>query len=515
MNLDLRFYWKLILRRMPVMLALIIIGSAFGGVTALKLPPTYTSSAVLLVEGPQIPDNLVESTVQTDAGEQLEVIQKRLMTRSNLIDIANEVKVFNDQPNITPDRIVKQMRDSSKIKRQSGRSRATLMTMTFEASNARKAAAVVNEYVTLVLEVNNENRIERAENTLEFFEQEVQRLSIDLDTKSAEVVQFRNLNNDALPESLDYRLGRQNLLQERTARLDRDRSAATAQREEIIRLFETTGLVRTDQRASLSPDEQRLAALRSELDQLLAVYSDSNPRVSIMRGRIEKLEETVAATTTPQNADAPDPQDARDAMLQVSLSEVDSRLALIAEEYELVTNELTQLEENIRATSANSIALATLQRDYDNLQERYNRAVNNLNQASIGERIEVTSQGQRISIIEGASVPTEPSGPERTKIAAMGIGAGLGAAGAFFILLELLNRTIRRPTELTSRFEIIPIATLPYMESRGQRRVRRMALITATLVVLAGVPAGLWYIDTYFMPLDLLASKIISRLGLT
>ena len=117
-------------------------------------------------------------------------------------------------------------------------------------------------------------------------------------------------------------------------------------------------------------------------------------------------------------------------------------------------------------------------------------------------------------IIESASVPQDPSGPGRSKIAAAGVGAGLGLAGGFFFLLELLNRTIRRPTELRSRFGIVPLASIPYMESRRERTMRRTILITAFVTVLISVPAILYYIDTQYMPLELLANKIINRLGI-
>jgi hypothetical protein len=53
------------------------------------------------------------------------------------------------------------------------------------------------------------------------------------------------------------------------------------------------------------------------------------------------------------------------------------------------------------------------------------------------------------------------------------------------------------------------------MESRRERMFRRGALASALLAVLIGVPAALWYIDTQYMPLDILASKVLGRLGLT
>jgi hypothetical protein len=35
------------------------------------------------------------------------------------------------------------------------------------------------------------------------------------------------------------------------------------------------------------------------------------------------------------------------------------------------------------------------------------------------------------------------------------------------------------------------------------------------MVILIGVPAALWAVDTYFMPLDLLADRILRRIGFT
>ena len=59
MNFDLEFYWGLFLRRLPVMTALFLVCAVSASVTALKLPPTYSTSAQLLVEDAQIPDSMV------------------------------------------------------------------------------------------------------------------------------------------------------------------------------------------------------------------------------------------------------------------------------------------------------------------------------------------------------------------------------------------------------------------------------------------------------------------------
>jgi hypothetical protein len=202
-------------------------------------------------------------------------------------------------------------------------------------------------------------------------------------------------------------------------------------------------------------------------------------------------------------------------MLDVTLADIDQRVAGLQEELDNVVRELDRLETSIQATAANAIALNALERDFQNIQARYNTAVTNLDQARVNERVEVSAQGQRISVLENANVPQEPTGPNRFKLIAMGIAAGGGLAAGFFILLELLNRAIRRPFELQSKFGIIPLAVIPYMESRRERMIRRAALLSAFLAVLIGVPAALWYIDTQYMPLDVLANKVFDRLGLT
>ena len=121
---DLRFYLSLLPRRLPVMAVLFLVSSIASVIIAQRLPPMYSTSATLLVESPQISEDLVRSTVQVTASEQLQVIQQRLLTRSNLLDIAREVTVFPEQNTMTPDKIVEGMREATNISLSVGRDQA-------------------------------------------------------------------------------------------------------------------------------------------------------------------------------------------------------------------------------------------------------------------------------------------------------------------------------------------------------------------------------------------------------
>jgi uncharacterized protein involved in exopolysaccharide biosynthesis len=140
--------------------------------------------------------------------------------------------------------------------------------------------------------------------------------------------------------------------------------------------------------------------------------------------------------------------------------------------------ELQRLEAPSRARRSTRSRCSSLERDYENIRVQYDSAVARLAQASTGERIELTSRGQRITLIEAANVPAEPARPNRKLIAAAGAAAGIGLAVGLFVLLEILNRTVRRPVEISRALGIEPLVTIPYISTRTER-FRRFGLRAA------------------------------------
>jgi len=209
------------------------------------------------------------------------------------------------------------------------------------------------------------------------------------------------------------------------------------------------------------------------------------------------LEAIVASQTEVTSDDGTEqqPVTAASAMFQATMIRIETRMEALNSDIETAENELQTLELAIAASAINGQQLDALEREFENVQTGYNAAVANLNEAQIGERIETTAQGQRISVIENANIPRLPAGPDRPKII---------AAGA----------AVRRPVELLNRFNVTPLSTIPYMESNVRKNFRRMFLVLGSLVALVGVPLVLWYIDTNYLPLDLLVQKALSRLGI-
>jgi uncharacterized protein involved in exopolysaccharide biosynthesis len=519
MSATARFYGSLLLRRLPAMLLLFFACTILGLLFALGLPATYTSQARLLVQGQAISEELATSTVQIAALEEVQLLREQLMTRSNLIEIANDFNVFEDIRSMTPDEVHAAMLMSTRIWSEGGGSRTApapvLLTIGFDARNGQIAADVVNEYTSRILAANVRRRTSQAGETLEFFEQEVARLSNELEARSARITEFQRENANALPEEQDFRLQRQALLQERIAGAERERRALQDSRQRTIQIFQAGA---APAGTALPPDQQLLQDLENELQTLLLTFSESAPQVQNLQRRIAQVQERIARQA---QAGEPFPGNeetsalgVNDPLLTLQLAEIDSRMETLAVLIEESNAELVVLEEAIARTPLNAIQLQRLQRDYDNLQLQFENARIALAQASIGERLELGGRGQRITVLDPPVVASRPTSPNRLVLAAGSAAAGLTLAAALFLILEFLNRTVRRPEDLQGALGITPFVTVPFIESARRRILRRSLRLGTAMVVLFGIPAGLWALHAYVMPLDQLSRQLLESVGL-
>lgn len=514
--MDIKFYLAIFWRRFPYFLVLLSLGTAAGVTVALTLQPIYVAEARLVVESQQIPDELAASTVQTESSEQLQIIQQRIFTRDNLLEIANRFDVYEDTDStsdrLRPDEKIEDL--SQRIRVDVGVDAAAVVTISFDDPSPLRAAAVTNEIVTLILQENIKMRTTVSRQTLEFFTQETEQLEQELSQMRGQILTFQEANLEALPDSLNFRRTQQAAAQERILELDRERIQLRERRDRLVQLFERTGEVGLLGSLARTPEEAELQDLLDEYARTSALLSDDNPRVLILRAQIAALEGIVASQQAVASAGAIDALGTPLTPFEVQLADLEGQINFIDEQKALIVEALEELSSSIAATPGNALTLATLERNFANLRAQYDRAVQNRAVAEVGDTIEALSKGQRITVIEQAIPPASPTRPNRRLIAAMGIGAGLGLGLGLIVLLEFLNTAIRRPVDIIEGLKITPIMTLPYMRTRGQIWRRRLIILFTLVAILVGVPGALWYIDTNIQPLQPIFDEILRRVGI-
>ncbi len=508
MNLDLSFYFAVFLRRIHYFIIVFTLVSAAALAAAFLLPAVYTARATLIVEPPQIPGQLLPPSVQAAALEKLQFAQKNLMRRVNLLDIAQKLKVFKDIDKMTPDQIVQGMADNTRINNSAARGAATIMDIQFDGETGAKAAAVVNEYVTIILSDDAETRKSNAEGSVAFFEAEKKRLDGELSAMSAKLLKFQNENKDALPNTLPYRLGQQQLLQDRLATTERDIATLKDQKARMIALYEATGQL-SGTNVTQTPEARQLDTLRQQLNSSLALLSPTNPKVKQLQAQINQLEKVVQAQQLP-----PDAAGTPMSPLDIQIATMDAQMQALEEQRKQLIEQLAVLKDSIDRTPANQIALDAMTRDFQNIQSQYNATVAKQAAASNNEQVELLSKGERITVVEAASAPDRPTKPDRMKIAAAGVGAGTLLGLGFIILLELLNRSVRRPKDLVNSFGIAPLVTIPYIRTPSEMMKRRSGFVALLLLAVVGIPAAIYAVHVYVAPLDYIFGKVAEKLGL-
>jgi len=473
MDFDLKFYLSLFMRRLPLFLLVWIVVAAIGVAVAFVLPAQYRSTASILVESEQIKG----STVNVSANEQIQIVQQRMMTRENLLDIAEQFDVYRNYPDLSPTDVVENM-------------------------------SVANQLVTQILELNADTRIDTADSQVRFYEQEETRLNNELTTLENRISNFKTKNQSSLPTLLSFNQEQLLALRSNLTKIEDEERTINEQRDQMVRAIENPELIPTET-TQATPQERQLAGLQTERDTLRLTYSATHPKVRAIDAKIKALEASMGPS-----ADGEGILDLRVSRMELALEQLDGRFLVLRKQHDKLLEDIAELETAISSTPRTEAGLNVMERQYESLKSQYSANAANLANAKTGQAIETGGKGERFSVIEQASVPDVPESPDRPLIAIGGIAGGLGMAFGLVVLLELLNKSIRRPADLVSGLGLQPFATIPYITTARETRRRQLGVVSTLAMIAIAIPAVLYAIHYYYLPLDLLIERLAGKLGI-
>jgi len=148
----------------------------------------------------------------------------------------------------------------------------------------------------------------------------------------------------------------------------------------------------------------------------------------------------------------------------------------------------------------------------ESLQKNLDAASAKLSAARLGENLEKDQQSEKLEIIEQPTVPQDPVKPNRLKVLAMAFAAALLGGAGLAVLVELLDKSIRRSTDLLSVVDGQLIVSIPYIMTAGELRAKRRRIFVflgASVLVVIGLAVAAYL---FLPPLDLMIAK--ARVGL-
>ncbi len=298
----------------------LLIGSLLGAVVVtlllvVLLPPTYRSTGTILIEQQEVPSELVRSTVTSYADQRLQVINQRVMTTQNLLEIIRRYDLYPSMmKRETRERIIEEMRDDIRfnmlsadvIDPRSGvpRKATIAFTVAYEHRSPDLAMKVANDLTTLYLNENLTSRARLANDASSFLTGEGDRLQKEIAALEQRLATFKADNVEQLPElaALNMQLLDRTEQEVRSAETEaRSLRQQKTYLEAQLALLKPNAVMISDSGERIMTPSDRLKMLKAELASRRALYSPGHPDIVRIEREIAGLETSATEKTADAN----------------------------------------------------------------------------------------------------------------------------------------------------------------------------------------------------------------------
>jgi len=498
--------WSLVLPALIVSLTAVAI--------ALFLPPTYQSSATILIEDQEIPQDFVMATVTSFAETRIQTINQRIMSTTRLLDIIKQFDLYaKERSKRTTEEIIKQMREDIQLKPisadvkdpRTGRAgKSTIaFTLSFMGDNPKKVMDVTSMLTSLYLEENLKVRARQTEETSSFLEDEMNKVKSYLDEIEKQLGRFRQEHFNELPERQPVNLQELAAVERDIGRIEEQLNSAKSRQA----LFQSQ-LDATSPKLQQEDRNQRLEALKGQLVYLQTRFSDQYPDVIKTRQEIEALEKQLESDGVKQGTDTTKPDNPAHLALAAQVEALKIEQESFRRQIEELSKTRADYLRRIETSPQLEQQYTSLLIERDNGRAKYNDLMKKLMEAKVAHGLEKEQKGERFTLIDPARMPEKPFKPNRPAIMLIGIVLGLGSGFALMALREVFDHAVRSPDYLAAVSGIAVLASIPEIVTAQdrQRRQRRFKIAVATaLTVTVLAVAGFHF---FIMDLDIFWAKL-------
>jgi protein tyrosine kinase modulator len=457
-----------------------------------SLPGLYRSTATVLVDRKDVPQNFVTPSVTGELETRLETITQEILSRGRLEDL---VKRFDLYPALrtrgSVEEAVEQMRKD--IQREvkateatGGRPATVAVLLSYRGPDPGTVAQVTNALASLYVEENATMRQRQASGTARFLASQVAEMKRKLEE------QERRLG--AAPRPVETDLAALERLNTRL-RINSDRQLRDLDRRERL----MKGLDATDTTGSVSvpgPESlpARLAKLKQELTALRTRFSDKYPDVIRVKSEIAAVERRLAEE--PPEA-GPERKGAGGSGATVGrtkdpIAEIDRELRTLKAEEQSLRQAIAENEQRAEKAPGRLQEYQQQARDYTALKEQYQVLAKRYEDAQMAESMEQRQKGEEFRILDPALPAKGPMAPSRLRLGLLSVVVSLGMAAGAVLLAERVDGSFHSIDELRAFSKVPVLAGIPRLVTEGDtlRRMRRRWLAMISLLVVLAVVTG-------------------------
>ena len=487
------------------------------------LPNVYRSTATVLVEGQQVPEAFVRSTVTSALETRLHTISQEILSRSRLDTLIQRFGLYPDlRKRVQSEEVIGRMRGDIKLELKSaearGRREATVaFTISYLGSDPGTVSLVTNTLASFYIEENLKARERQATGTAEFLKVQLEETKKRLDVQEQQVSAFKRRHLGELPQQMEANLATLERLHVQL-RLNADNQTRGAERRQALssQLAEADSLLAPASvaralapggpAASVEIPEARLARLKQELARLRTHFSDKYPDVVLLAAEVTALEREVAdarpgepkAEDTPAAAPvAPQPAPLTPYVLRLkeALREVEAELKILKGEDTRLRDGITTYQARVENVPRREQEFRELSRDYESTRALYESLLKRFEEAQLAESMEQRQKGEQFRVLDPAVPNPAPAAPNRVRLLMIVLVGSLGLAVGAVMLAEQVDTSFHTVDDLRA-FSAVPVlVSIPRIMTLADLRRRRWRLRLGAGAAVIGLVAvvGLAY----------------------
>jgi uncharacterized protein involved in exopolysaccharide biosynthesis len=513
------------------------------------LPSVFRSTATILIEQQEIPQDLVGSTISSFADQRIQVISQQAMSRASLKQIIEKYGLYgSDKTGKATNGMVNRLRRDITLElvrvevadRSGSKIPSTIaFTLSYDGETAELAQRVANELVALFLSANVRERREQVAETAMFFTGEAAKLAERISRTEARLAAFKGQNLGRLPQQAQLTLAQKDRIESEIRDVERQTSMLEERRFSLegqfaqvkpnlpmvsmtgerildeadrLKLLQAkyaglAGIYSSDHPdmiklkheiealtkatgASAELDEQakQLARFRAELSLARDRYSDDHPDVLRLKKSIAALEGSSERPTPGPRVRDLKPENPAFISLRSQIDATESELKNLRNKRVELKASLVTLDERLAQTPQVEREYLDLLRDHDSALKRYEEIKGKQVQAQVAQQLEKDSKAERFALLDAPQLPEGPNSPNRLAIVFLGALLSVGSGAAYAGVRETLDDSIHSAAALSAVSKAPLLALIPHMTESGDdtaRRLKKLGLTALPVVALA------------------------------
>ena len=217
----------------------VIVGLAASVAAVLLIPPRYKANAVMLVESPQLPKEIVGDSSDTLIERRIAGIKQRVTSRPDLVELINRHGLYSSERSSTPlSDIIDKMRDrialtpsTVELPASGAKDNTVAFNLSFEYGEAAPAQAVVQDLMDRILELDSNGNLEQATTTAQFLRDQAQGLADQISKVEGELAAINSRYGSVLGSTGAVVTANSGSYDVQIAQLQRDNANLIAQKE--------------------------------------------------------------------------------------------------------------------------------------------------------------------------------------------------------------------------------------------------------------------------------------------